>query len=52
MREADYVVLAVPSQSLRDNLRQWQIPETAIVGWQKESSWQRVADERGGGRSR
>ncbi len=31
MREADCVVLAVPSQSLRDNLRQWQIPETAIV---------------------
>jgi glycerol-3-phosphate dehydrogenase (NAD(P)+) len=31
MQEADCVVLAVPSQSLRDNLRQWQIPETAIV---------------------
>src|SRR5512132_2004861 len=30
MREADCVVLAVPSQSLRDNLRQWRIPETAI----------------------
>jgi glycerol-3-phosphate dehydrogenase (NAD(P)+) len=31
MQGADCVVLAVPSQSLRDNLRQWQIPETAIV---------------------
>jgi glycerol-3-phosphate dehydrogenase (NAD(P)+) len=31
MQGTDCVVLAVPSQSLRDNLRQWQIPETAIV---------------------
>jgi glycerol-3-phosphate dehydrogenase (NAD(P)+) len=28
---ADFVVLAVPSQALRSNLRQWQIPGNAIV---------------------
>ncbi len=28
---ADFVVLAVPSQSLRSNLSQWRIPENAIV---------------------
>jgi glycerol-3-phosphate dehydrogenase (NAD(P)+) len=28
---ADFVVLAVPSQSLRGNLSHWQIPENAIV---------------------
>ena len=31
MTGADFVVLAVPSQSLRSNLSQWQIPENAIV---------------------
>ena len=30
-RDADFVVLAVPSQSLRSNLSQWPIPENAIV---------------------
>jgi len=29
--EADFVVLAVPSQALRSNLRQWRIPQNAIV---------------------
>jgi glycerol-3-phosphate dehydrogenase (NAD(P)+) len=28
---ADFVVLAVPAQSLRSNLSQWRIPENAIV---------------------
>ena len=28
---ADFVVLAVPAQSLRSSLRRWQIPENAIV---------------------
>jgi glycerol-3-phosphate dehydrogenase (NAD(P)+) len=28
---SDFVVLAVPSQSLRSNLSQWRIPENAIV---------------------
>ncbi|HKX15957.1 MAG TPA: NAD(P)H-dependent glycerol-3-phosphate dehydrogenase [Propionibacteriaceae bacterium] len=31
MSRADFVVLAVPSQSLRTNLSHWRIPETAIV---------------------
>jgi len=31
MVEADFVVLAVPSQALRSNLRQWRIPQNAIV---------------------
>ena len=31
MSEADFVVLAVPSQSLRSNLSHWPIPENAIV---------------------
>jgi glycerol-3-phosphate dehydrogenase (NAD(P)+) len=31
MNEADFVVLAVPAQSLRSNLSRWQIPENAIV---------------------
>ena len=31
MSGADFVVLAVPSQSLRNNLSHWQIPENAIV---------------------
>ncbi|MCW2811235.1 MAG: hypothetical protein JWP61_1693 [Friedmanniella sp.] len=31
MAGADFVVLAVPSQSLRANLSHWKIPETAIV---------------------
>jgi glycerol-3-phosphate dehydrogenase (NAD(P)+) len=31
MQDADFVVLAVPAQSLRGNLRQWRIPENAIV---------------------
>lgn len=31
MEEADFVVLAVPSQSLRSNLARWQIPTSAIV---------------------
>ncbi len=31
MAGADFVVLAVPSQSLRDNLSRWQIPPQAIV---------------------
>jgi glycerol-3-phosphate dehydrogenase (NAD(P)+) len=31
MSGADFVVLAVPSQSLRSNLSHWQIPENAIV---------------------
>ena len=31
MSEADFVVLAVPSQSLRSNLSHWLIPENAIV---------------------
>jgi glycerol-3-phosphate dehydrogenase (NAD(P)+) len=31
MSGADFVVLAVPSQSLRSNLSHWRIPETAIV---------------------
>jgi len=31
MSGADFVVLAVPSQSLRRNLSHWQIPENAIV---------------------
>jgi glycerol-3-phosphate dehydrogenase (NAD(P)+) len=31
MRGADFVVLAVPSQSLRSNLSHWQIPQNAIV---------------------
>ena len=31
MIEADFVVLAVPAQSLRSNLSQWRIPENAIV---------------------
>jgi glycerol-3-phosphate dehydrogenase (NAD(P)+) len=31
MIRADFVVLAVPSQALRSNLRQWQIPGNAIV---------------------
>jgi glycerol-3-phosphate dehydrogenase (NAD(P)+) len=31
MRDADFVVLAVPSQSLRANLSQWPIPKNAIV---------------------
>jgi glycerol-3-phosphate dehydrogenase (NAD(P)+) len=31
MGGADFVVLAVPSQSLRSNLNHWQIPQNAIV---------------------
>jgi glycerol-3-phosphate dehydrogenase (NAD(P)+) len=31
MAGADFVVLAVPSQSLRANLRNWSLPESAIV---------------------
>jgi glycerol-3-phosphate dehydrogenase (NAD(P)+) len=31
MAGADFVVLAVPAQSLRSNLSQWRIPENAIV---------------------
>ncbi|GAA2103132.1 NAD(P)H-dependent glycerol-3-phosphate dehydrogenase [Microlunatus panaciterrae] len=31
MSGADFVVLAVPSQSLRENLRVWRIPENAVV---------------------
>jgi glycerol-3-phosphate dehydrogenase (NAD(P)+) len=31
MMGADFVVLAVPSQALRSNLSQWQIPQNAIV---------------------
>ncbi len=31
MAGADFVILAVPSQSLRTNLAQWQIPPDAIV---------------------
>src|SRR4029453_13071777 len=31
MSGADFVVLAVPSQSLRSNLTHWQIPPNAIV---------------------
>jgi glycerol-3-phosphate dehydrogenase (NAD(P)+) len=31
MVEADFVVLAVPSQALRSNLRHWRIPQNAIV---------------------
>lgn len=31
IRDADFVVLAVPSQSLRANLSQWPIPKNAIV---------------------
>jgi glycerol-3-phosphate dehydrogenase (NAD(P)+) len=31
MKGADFVVLAVPSQSLRSNLSQWRIPANAIV---------------------
>jgi glycerol-3-phosphate dehydrogenase (NAD(P)+) len=31
MTGADFVVLAVPSQSLRSNLSRWRIPEKAIV---------------------
>jgi glycerol-3-phosphate dehydrogenase (NAD(P)+) len=31
MSGADFVVLAVPSQSLRSNLSHWEIPENAIV---------------------
>ena len=31
MAGADFVVLAVPSQSLRDNLARWIIPTTSVV---------------------
>lgn len=31
MRDADFVVLAVPSQSLRETLTHWRIPERAVV---------------------
>ncbi|MBA8795447.1 glycerol-3-phosphate dehydrogenase (NAD(P)+) [Friedmanniella endophytica] len=31
MAEADLVVLAVPSQTLRQNLTGWRLPETAVV---------------------
>jgi glycerol-3-phosphate dehydrogenase (NAD(P)+) len=31
MMGADFVVLAVPSQALRSNLSQWQIPQNAMV---------------------
>jgi glycerol-3-phosphate dehydrogenase (NAD(P)+) len=31
MTDAEFVVLAVPSQSLRDNLASWAIPEHAVV---------------------
>jgi glycerol-3-phosphate dehydrogenase (NAD(P)+) len=31
MRDADFVVLAVPAQSLRESLSGWKIPEQAVV---------------------
>ena len=31
MEDADFVVLAVPSQSLRSNLEKWSLPEAAMV---------------------
>lgn len=31
MQDAEFVVLAVPAQSLRENLSSWKIPEQAIV---------------------
>ena len=54
MDGADFVVLAVPSQSLRANLERWSLPEAADRGepGQGHRAGHRAADERGDRRGR